>query len=116
MSEFIQKSNRSIELPLGCKDLIDVEEIRNWKPAGRSNWSTWKEDQLAYLEGYVTRLLESAGKSTLVGISRHLDWGQVMVIPDADLVASVIFASWNGAAQEQAVRDVFEGAGIPSVT
>ena len=61
VSEFIQQSKRSIELPLGRKDLIDVEGIRNWKPTVNPDWPPAKTDQLAYMEDCLTRLLQSAG-------------------------------------------------------
>ena len=116
MSEFIQQSNRSVELPLGCKDLIDVQDIRDWKSVTRPDWLLLTKDRLAYMEGYLTRLLQQAGKSPLVLISRHQDGGSVLVVRDVDLVVPVVFVSWNGATQEHAVRAVFEQAGISPIT
>ncbi len=115
MKEFIGKPSRSIELPLGCKDLTDVPDKRNWKPVARPNWPNREVDQLEYLEGRLARLLELAGKSVLVGVSRHQDRGEILVIPDADLCMAVIFASWNGAAQERAIRTVFNEASSAQV-
>jgi hypothetical protein len=116
MSDFVQRSKRSIELPLGCKDLIDVEGIRNWKAASLPDWfKPPTKDQLAYMEGYLARRLESAGKSMLVVISCRLYQGQISVYEDSGLTAPVVLALWNGAAQEQTLRNVFEEADIPSV-
>lgn len=117
MSDFPQMPKRSVELPLGCKDLMDIEAIRNWKPVGDRDWP-WRvaTDRLAYIEGQLAELLHSAGKSKLVSISRYQDHGQVMVIPDADLGASVIIASWRGASEGQTICQVFEDAGISPIT
>ena len=116
MSDFVQPSERSIELPLGCKDLMDVEGVHHWKAACRPDWFTSpKEDRLAYIEGYLARQLELAGKSALVAVSRHLDRGHVFIHADDDLSANVVFAKWNSAEQEQMLRGVFDEAGIPAV-
>src|SRR5579862_5018088 len=116
MSEFIQQSKRSVELPLGCRDLIDIQDIRDWKSVNDPDWLVPAEDKLAYMEGYLTRLLQQAGKCPLVLISRHQDRGNVLVVRDVDLVVPVVFASRNGGTQEQAVRAVFEEAGISEIT
>jgi hypothetical protein len=116
VSEFIQRSDRSIELPLGCKDLLDLEEIRSWKPGTGHSQPNISTDQLAYLEGYLAGLLESSGGSVLVGISLFQGMGHVYLIPDAALQAPVIFASWNGASQEHALRRALEEAGLQPAT
>lgn len=117
MSDLVQRSKRSIELPLGCKDLIDVEDMRSWKGASLPDWfKPPTTDRLAYMEGFLARRLESAGKSILVVMSRHLDQGQLSVDADSDLIEPVIFAVWNGATQEQTIRDVFEEARISRAT
>ena len=112
MSDFIQRSDRSIELPLGCKDLLNIEEVRNWKPVTGHNRPKLSTDKLAYLEGYLAKLLESAGNSALVGISVFQGMGHIHVIPDATIPAAVIFASWNGAAQELAIRNALDAEGL----
>lgn len=116
MSQFIPKPSRSIELPLGCKDLIDVDAVRNWQPFARPNWPTRLVDQLAYMEGQLGGLLESAGKSVLVGTSRFQGQGSVMIIPDADLGMRVMFGFWYNVAQAKGVRAVFQEAGVQRLT
>ena len=111
MSKFVQKSERNVELPLGCKDLIDVDSIRNWTRVDHPDWPKRTLDQLAYMEGYLARLLQSAGKAALVCVGRSQNGAMVMVVPALDLAGSVIFATWNSAAQEQALRTVFDDAG-----
>ena len=108
---------RSVELPLGCKDLMDVEAIRNWQTVGNRDWP-WPvaTDRLAYIEGQLAQLLQSAGNSKLVYVSHYQNQGHVMVISDYDLKASVMVAAWRGASEEQNIRKVFEEAGIPLIT
>ena len=112
MSEFIQRSDRSIELPLGCKELLDLEEIRNWKRGTRHNRSKLSTDKLAYLEGYLAGLLDSFGGHVLVGVSLFQGRNHLHVLPDSALADPVLFASWNGAAQEQTVRTALNDAGL----
>jgi len=116
MSEFVQKPARSIELPLGCKDLIDVSEIRNWRPGVRLRFLAPSTDKLAYIGGYLTRLLKSAGTSHVVCISRFQDKGQVTVIRDPDLGRPVLFALWHNVAQQQALRALFDEAGLSPIS
>ena len=116
MSEFIQRSDRSVELPLGCKDLLDLEEVRKWQPGTGDASPKLSTDKLAYLEGYLARLLESSGSPVLVGISLFQGMAHIHIVPDCALSAPVVFASWNGAAQEQAVRGALEEVGLQSAT
>ena len=51
----------------------------------------------------------------MVGISLFKGMGRVRVIPDAALPATVIFASWKGAVQENSVRSALEEAGLHPV-
>ncbi len=47
MSDFTERPKRSIELPLGCKDLIDIAEIRDWKKAAYPHWPKLVGEKLA---------------------------------------------------------------------
>jgi len=116
MSNFPQMPKRSVELPLGCKDILDVEEVRQWKPVFHQDWPGLTSDRLAYIEGQLVQRLQAAGKSKLVGIACSQDRGQIIVTSNADLAAPIIFASWHSAAEEQALRGVFEEAGISPAT
>jgi len=116
MSEFIQNPERGVELPLDCKDLIDIDEIRYWTPVAHPDWPPRTTDKLAYIEGYLARLLQTAGESPLVFLSCNQERGQVMVIRDPDPVGPAVFASCNGAAQEQVLRAIFEEAGMLPIT
>ncbi len=117
MSDFPQMPKRSLELPLGCKDLMDVEAIRNWKPAvHRSRPFRAKTDRLAYIEGQVAELLQLAGTSKLVSVGRYGYDGQIMVISDPDLSASAVFAHWRNGPEQEAIRNVLEEHGIPAIT
>jgi len=107
---------RSVELPSGGKDLIDVEEVREWEPVPHRDHPRQTTDRLAYIAGPLARLLESVGKSKLVIVSRYQNQGQIMVISDPGLPTPIISALWHRATQAQAVRSVFEEAGIPAIT
>jgi hypothetical protein len=112
MSKFVQKSERSIELPLGCKDLLDVEAIRTWTPPElwlRTGPEVWW-DRLAYCEGFLTGLLQSAGRTVLVNISVFQGSAHVEVFPGH--TGPFVVAWWNGATQQQAVASAFEEAGV----
>ena len=112
MSDFIQRSDRSIQLPLGCKDLFDVAEIQNWKPGTGHNQPKISTDKLAYVEGYLAATLDSLGGHVLVGIHVFQGRSYIHLLPDPALAAPVLFASWNGAAQEQALRTALNDAGL----
>lgn len=115
MSEFIDKPRRSPELPLGCKDLIDVDEIKNWKPAGRPLAPWYTTDKLAYVEGQLAHLIALGGKTKLVAASRSYDSASIMVISD-DLPASTLFAIWHNTEQQAKVRAYFNEAGLREIT
>src|SRR5215475_12826789 len=93
MGKFVEKSQRGVELPLGCKDLIDLEEIRNWRPPIYRYWPQATTDRLAYIEGSVAQFLQFERSSKLVVISRHLNQGQIMVISYSRLSGSILFPS-----------------------
>jgi hypothetical protein len=116
MSEFVQRSERSVKLPFGCKDLGELEEVRNWRGGALKTWPMIQVDQLAYLEGYLAGLFESFGGHVLVGISLFQGRSHLHLLPDSSLPAPVLFASWNGAAQEPAVRTALEEAGLEPAT
>lgn len=96
---------------------MDVEAIRNWKPAVEQPWP-WRasSDRLAYIEGQLADLLEAAGKSKLVSIWLHKDYGQVTVMADRDLNGSTILVQWRDAAEQESIRKVFEEGGMAAST
>jgi hypothetical protein len=73
-------------------------------------------DRLAYLEGYLAGLLQSSGGHVLVGVSIFQGRSHLHVMPVSALPTPVLFASWDGAGQEQAVRTALEEAGLEPVT
>ena len=60
-------------------------------------------------------LLESAGQTALVAISRRGDCGSVLVARYNDLAVSVLIAKCTSITAEQTIHAVFEEAGIPQV-
>src|SRR5437588_116481 len=115
MSASFPNPTRSVDLPQGCKDLMDVEDIRNWTSLANQSWRAWPSDQLAYMEGFLAGILHEAGRSPLVCISAHSDRGHVMVRPDPDPAGPAVFAHCSGKAQKQAVKAVFEEARISPI-
>jgi hypothetical protein len=107
---------RSVELPPGCKDLIDLDDIRNWTSLADQSWPPRTTDQLAYMEGFLARLLQSCGRSPLVCISAHPDRGHVMVRPDPDPAGPALYPESSGPGQKKAVPAAFEEAGIQPIT
>ena len=64
MSDFVQRSNRSLDLQLGCKDLMNVEAIRDWKAASHPDkFRPLTEDRLAFVEGFLAERLKTTGHS-----------------------------------------------------
>jgi hypothetical protein len=116
MDELPKMPERSVELPVGCKDLIDVDATRNWTRVDHPDWPKRTLDQLAYMEGYLARLIESAGTAVLVCIGRFQNKGSIMVVAAPDLPGSVVFARWSNAGQEQALQGVFGESGISPLT
>src|SRR5262245_2211731 len=114
MSPFPDMPERSIELPLGCKDLIDVAEIRKWQTA--RHWLDVVQDQLAYMEGYLTRLIESTSESYGLWLSRFQDRGSVSVVRDSQLKDKVLFASWSSIVQRRNLEAFFAESGSVAIS
>jgi hypothetical protein len=93
MESFPEMPKRSIELPLGCKDLPDVEARRSWTSHREGTRPKIWGDQLACCEGFLAGLLHQAGGTVLVGISVFQRRGQVHLLPDPTLATPVVFAS-----------------------
>jgi hypothetical protein len=112
MNPFPEMPERSIELPLGCKDLIDVEEVRKWQTA--QHWRDVVQDQLAYMEGYLAGLIKSTRGSYSLWLFRFRDHGGIMVVRDDQLKDQVLFASWSSIVQRRNLEAFFaESGGVP---
>ena len=114
MNPFPEMPERSIELPLGCKDLIDVEEVHKWQTA--RHWWDVVQDQLAYMEGYLARLIESTSGSYGLWLSRFQDHGSVVVVRDNQLKDQVLFASWSSIVQRRNLEAFFAESGSVAIS
>src|ERR1051326_1120682 len=105
MDGFPQMPKRSVDLPLGCKDLADAREIHEPNPA------QWRQrrvaDQLAYMEGYLAQLIESTGGSYGLWLSRFQDHGMVGVVCDSQLHDQVLIATWRSIVQQRNLAAYF---------
>jgi len=105
MNEFVNFQNRSIELPAGCKDLIDVlpppREVR------------MPVEGFAHVERYLSRLFQSAAKRRSVVIW-SLDYQEHVRVSNRDgLLTLMVLVDTQDAIREQAVLRLFREAGIP---
>lgn len=116
MRGFIQNSKRSVELPFGCKDLIDVDSIRNWRVDGTASGLISTADRLAYVDGQLSRLLEANGPFPLVSLSHRVAVGRVSIIRNTGLFAPVLSVHYNGPPDERAVRYLLEESEILLIT
>jgi hypothetical protein len=108
MNEFVNYGKRSITLPEGCKDLIDV--LRLDKPT--SGPDPGEPGGLADVEAHIARQLQAAAKFSILLIL----WGHAVNIIQVVLIEGTLNL-WAGmeawGPTEAAVREVFEHAGIP---
>jgi hypothetical protein len=105
MNEFVNFQKRGIELPSGCKDLIDVlSQLREARiPA----------EGFADIERYLSRLLQSAAKRGSVTIS-SLDYRKSVRLSSRDgRLKVMVVVDTRDAVREQAVLTLFREAGIP---
>ena len=110
MNEFVNYGKRSITLPEGCKDLIDV--LRLDKPA--SGPARAEPGSLADVEAHIARQLQAAAKFSALLIF----WGHAVnhiqvVLIQGRLSLRANMEDWGPT--EAAVREMFEQAGIPMV-
>ena len=121
MNPFVNLQKRSIQLPKGCKDLIDVlRPPRVWGAVGETIYYGEpfpKADRietggLAHVEHYLSRLLQSAAKRKTLLISSP-DWRAWCVLAHYDDVLTVtVFVECSESLREEAVRGLFIEAGI----
>jgi hypothetical protein len=118
MNPFVNFGQRNIQLPPGCKDLMDVLRTLHRKDCGKED--NCKEG-LGDIARYLARLLEPRGaESRQVVIFCYaqravvsLDFGPFLLGCRPSGLSALIFVDGSEPLQEQAVRTVFEQAGIP---
>jgi hypothetical protein len=101
MSEFVNYQKRGIELPLGCKDLIDV------LPPPRE--ARIPAEGLAHIERYLSRLLQSPTGCRSVWICSFTIPLHLSLVYSKGLLRALIFLTTE---REEPVRAVLSRAGI----
>jgi hypothetical protein len=122
MARFVNYQKRGVELPPGCKDLIDVLKRKqkaegpgafagNWEPMPNADF--FPSGGIRQIERYVTRVLSSARFAVLLVMS--LD-GRVLIQlarnPGEAAFDLVLLAQPDDQGLEQAVRGFFRQQGI----
>ena len=108
MNRFVNYGKRSITLPEGCKDLVDV--LRLDKPT--SGPGAPEPGSLADVEAHIARQLQAAAEASILVIL----WGDAVNVIHVVRTKGTLdlFACMAaGGPTEAAVREVFEHAGIP---
>ena len=105
MNSFVNLQKRSVQLPKGCKDLIDVLRL----PSALNTVDRIEVGRLADTDHYLSQLLQSAGKLKMLLIS-SLDGqaGKVLIHDEGALTVTIFVDS----VREEAVRSLFVEAGI----
>ncbi len=117
MNRFVNYGKRSVTLPKGCKDLIDVLQARRRSPASMATpgRATLAPDQgtLGDIAIYLARQLQTPSRfSNLLVL-----WGdalEAVQVPLTEAGLELFALIRPGGASEKAVQRVFERAGIGS--
>jgi len=111
MNEFVNFGKRSVELPAGCKDLIDVLQQAKRYPA--STLTIRSAEGLTDVAKYLLRLLELGAKSRYLVITWH-EMNYVHLMNQEGVLTALAVVHEN-THREQAVRGVFAGAGLAPI-
>src|SRR5437879_6032211 len=108
MNKFVNFGKRSVELPAGCKDLIDVLQQAKRYPA--STLTIRSAEGLTDVAKHLLRLLELGAKSRYLVITWHeMNYVQLM---NQEGVLTALAVVHENTHREQAVRGVFGAAGL----
>src|SRR6267378_2725513 len=111
MNKFVNFAKRSVALPSGCKDLIDVLQRAKRDPA--STMTTHSAEGLGDVATHLSRLLEAGAKSRYLAITWYeMNYVQVISERGALTVLAVVHEITQ---REQAVRDVFKAASLKPI-
>jgi hypothetical protein len=120
MNSFVNYNTRSILLPPGCKNLIDVLQPGPSGEGGSSPVAWWKSPSkwvfhlrgLAHVEGYLSRLLQSSSKFAGLEIwSVDQDAGAIVIHSAGALKVMPIMHPWN-VEREKRIRQLFDQEAI----
>lgn len=113
MNPFVNYQQRGVELPAGCKDLIDVMGLEKASEADGT-----RAEGLSDIERYVSRLMDPQGKLRRLTISRH---GRAMICLALSpfckghspwLVSVAVLVDSAKPTEEKEVCRLFDDAGI----
>jgi len=112
MNEFVNMGKRSIELPAGCKDLIDVlQPVKRLPIAKLAIYSA--EGGLADLAKHLANLLEQGKKTKNLGITWH-ERNYLHLVKEG-LFLTTLLVVHDNTHREQAVRAVFASASLAPI-
>jgi len=109
LNKFVNFGKRSIRLPAGCKDLINVLQSAKEPPA--PTLTTRSVEGLAGLARHLDNLTEAGAKTKNLAISWHGELNHVHLTNEQGIINAITVIHDN-TQREQAVREVFEEAGL----
>ena len=108
MNNFVDFGKRGVELPAGCKNLIDVLRLAEQDAARKPAMASVQ--RLADVVTYVDRLAEAGAKTKNLAITWHeLNY---IHLTNEQGVISALTVIHTKTQRERAVREVFEKAGL----
>jgi hypothetical protein len=111
MNKFVNFGKRSVELPAGCKDLIDVLQRAKRDPA--STLTIHSAEGLGDVANHLFRLLEAGAKSRYLAVTWHeMNYVELMNEGGAVTALAVVHEITH---REQAVREVFKAASLKPI-
>jgi hypothetical protein len=108
MNLFVDLGKRSIDLPAGCKDLIEV--LLRAGHHSTPKLATGSVQRLADVVTYVDRLAEAGAKTKNLAITWH-ELNYVLLTNEQGVI-NVLTVVRDHTQREQAVRDLFQEAGL----
>jgi hypothetical protein len=110
MNELVNLGKRGVELPAGCKDLIDVLQQAK-RHSASSTLTVSSAEALTDVAKHVLRLVELGAKSKYLVITWHEMMNYVQFMNQGEVVTALVVVHEN-THREQAVRGVFSAAGL----
>jgi hypothetical protein len=108
MNKFVDFGKRDVDLPAGCKDLIDVLQRAEQRAAPKlATRSVWR---LADVAAHVDRLTEAGAKAKNLAITWH-EMNYVLLTSEQGVISALTVIHEN-TQREQTVRGVFQEAGL----
>ena len=113
MSDLVNYTKRGIELPQGCKDLIDVLRSGGEELPSLVRSTT---EGLRHLDGHMARLLSGSSDYAVLSILAFDLQSAVYIERVKHVLSAVVIIKQANSAAEQAVRETFRLAGaFPSL-